>query len=177
MPLISTAGKTDHLKRPGFSLVEILVVVAIMSLGIGVFLGVNFNQRQALLWRTKLREFQVGLRAARSQAILHRGQNDLVYYPEAKICRQTLSERRVELGEAISFELNAAQQEKLEAARQAADADQEVSLVLFSFYPDGGAAGAPLILRSGRRRARLLVDPLTGSVSLEEDIVETEPVE
>ncbi|HDS16239.1 MAG TPA: prepilin-type N-terminal cleavage/methylation domain-containing protein [Proteobacteria bacterium] len=158
-------------RTSAFTLVEMIVVVAIMTLGLSLFLGLNHRQRESLVWRTKLRELQVFFKAARSHAILQRKTNDCLFNPESGGLREQLDRRRVLLGPGVEIELNAAQQALLAAAAgcgaaPAAAIQAEVSLL--TFYADGGAAGGPLRVFGQRSQAEFTVNPLTGGITFTE---------
>ncbi|MBN2706696.1 MAG: prepilin-type N-terminal cleavage/methylation domain-containing protein [Deltaproteobacteria bacterium] len=158
-------------RNSAFTLVEMIVVVAVMTLGLSLFLGLNHRQRESLVWRTKLRELQVFFKAARSHAILQRRSNDCLFNPESGGLREQLDRRRVQLGPGVEIELTAAQQAFLEAAanaepRQEGAMQAEVSLL--TFYADGGASGAPIRVFGPRSEAEFTVNPLTGGITFTE---------
>ncbi|MEA3333486.1 MAG: prepilin-type N-terminal cleavage/methylation domain-containing protein [Pseudomonadota bacterium] len=159
-----------------FTLVELIVVVAIMGMGLSVFLGINYRQREAFHWRANLRELHVFLKVARSYAILERRRNDCLYSSEQRSFRESLRGRRVELASGVEFVLSDEQQAWLDAGESIRAATEvevgvgKTALVMITFYADGGASGGPLEISSGRRGAFLEVDPLTGAVKVEERI-------
>ena len=166
--------KVSH--TAAFTLVELIVVVAIMGMGLSIFLGINYRQREAFHWRANLRELHVFLKVARSYAVLERRRNDCRYNSKQRVFSESLRGRRVELADGVEFVLSDEQQAQLESAvgkSEVADEEAEeieVDVVIVTFYADGGASGEPLEIISGRRGAFLEVDPLTGTVKVEERI-------
>jgi general secretion pathway protein H len=161
----------------GFTLVEMLVVVAIMGLGLAVFLGINYHQRESFRWRGSLREVRMFLQLARSYAILERRPDGCFYRLDPPTFRESLRGRRLKLPEGVGFRLSETQRERL-AALQNPDRETTAShsagespseLRLVTFYGDGGAAGGPLYLQSGKRRARFEIDPLVGEIKVIEE--------
>jgi len=160
-----------------FTLVELLVVVAIMGLGLSLFLGINFHQREAFRWRSNLRELQVFLKVARSYAVLERHSNDCRYNLEERSFSESLRGKRMALADGVELVLTDDQRARFEtdSGKQAdnrASEDKEATpeAVMVTFYADGGASGGPLEIRAGWRGALLEVDPLTGEVKVGERI-------
>ncbi len=157
-----------------FTLVELIVVVAIMTMGMSLFLGINYRQREAFRWRGNLRELHVFLKVARSYAVLERRTNECRYNLEQRSFDESLRGRRVELAAGVEFVLSDEQQALIEALENdgaAAEVETEASspeVVMVTFYADGGASGGHLEVRGGRKGALLEVDPLTGEVKVEE---------
>ena len=165
------------LQKKAFTLVELIVVVAIMGLGLSLFLGINYRQREAFRWRGNLRELHIFLKVARSYAVLERRRNDCRYNLEQRSFSESLRGKRVELALGVEAVLSDEQQALIEARESdgvAGDVEEvgevESEIVMVTFYADGGASGGPLEIRSDRRGAFLEVDPLTGAVKLEERV-------
>ena len=161
-----------------FTLVELIVVVAIMGMGLSVFLGINYRQREAFRWRTNLRELHVFLKVARSYAVLERRTNICRFNPKKKQFSEALRGRQMTLTAQAELVLSAAQSTALAAAESKLEVaeDDETKpvprIILFTFYADGGASGEPLLLKSGRRQAVLEVDSLTGGIKLTEQVAD-----
>ncbi len=164
--------KVSH--TAAFTLVELIVVVAIMGMGLSIFLGINYRQREAFHWRANLRELHVFLKVARSYAVLERRRNDCRYNSKQRSFSESLRGKRVELASGVEFVLSDEQQalaEVDENKSEVADVEAEeieAEIVMVTFYADGGASGGPLEISSDRRGAFLEVDPLTGAVKVEE---------
>jgi len=163
-------------RKAGFTLVELIVVVAIMGLGLSVFLGLNYRQRESFRWRTSLRELKVFLKLARSYAVLERRPDNCSYDPAGRIFSESLRRRRVRLPPGVKLVLNEKQKAALAGAaakpRPGDKKKDKPKLRLVTYYADGGAGGGPLRLQSGSRRARLEINPLTGSVRVVEEEAE-----
>ena len=161
-----------------FTLVELIIVVAIMGMGLSIFLGFNYRQREAFRWRTNLRELHVFLKVARSYAVLERRTNVCRFNPKEKKFSEELRGREMILAAPAELVLSDEQQDALaEAARELTVAEDDdpkpvVQIILFTFYADGGASGEPLLIKSGRRQAVLAVDSLTGTIKLTEQVAD-----
>lgn len=175
--------KEGRSAKSAFTLVELIVVIAIMGLGLSVFLGLNYRQRESFRWRTSLRELQVFFKLARSYAVLERRPDVCSYDPAGRIFRESLRQRRVVLPAGVELVLSEEEKSRLAAAEaEAADKTagdqktdaQPVALKQVTFYGDGGAGGGPVRLRSGRYRARLEIDPLTGVVRVVQETADDE---
>ncbi|MBN2808033.1 MAG: prepilin-type N-terminal cleavage/methylation domain-containing protein [Deltaproteobacteria bacterium] len=159
-----------------FTLVELIVVVAIMAMGMSLFLGINYRQRETFNWRSNLRELHVFLKAARSYAVLERRTNICRYSSEQHSFSESLRGKRVKLTDGVEFILAEEQQAQLDSgvgARAATEVDvgrEKAQIDMVAFYADGGAAGGPLEIHGGRRTAFLEIDPLTGEVRIEERV-------
>ncbi len=161
-------------RQRAFTLVELIVVVAIMGMGLSLFLGINYRQREAFRWRTNLRELQVFLKVARSYAVLERRANACSFNFKDRTFSEKLRRKKVVLTAAVELVLSPEQQALRDAAvsnDEAADSEKP-EIVLITFFADGGAAGGPIELKSGRRRALLAVDALTGAIELTEQVAD-----
>lgn len=166
------------LQKKAFTLVELIVVVAIMTMGTALFLGINYRQRETFYWRSNLRELHLFLKVARSYAVLERRTNSCVYSLKRRCFRESLRGKQVELADGVELVLSEEQQALVEAGsgvRVATEVDKAVKkpgVVMVTFYADGGASGGPLEVRSGRKGATLEIDPLTGAVKMEETVLD-----
>lgn len=169
---------SSPVRQRAFTLVELIVVVAIMGMGLSLFLGLNYRQREAFQWRTNLRELHVFLKVARSYAVLERRTNECRYNPKAKRFKEKLRRKEMLLTAPAELELSVAQEDLLAAAErdlavaEADDSKPVPEFVVVTFYADGGASGGPLEIKSGRRKARLAIDSLTGAIKLTEQVAD-----
>jgi len=162
-------------RQRAFTLVELIVVVAIMGMGLSLFLGINYRQREAFRWRTNLRELQVFLKVARSYAVLERRANPCSFNFKDRTFGEKLRRKKVVLTAAAELVLSPEQQALRDVATSDAAVDKDSKkpeIVLITFFADGGAAGGPIELKSGRRRALLAVDALTGAIELTEQVTD-----
>lgn len=165
-------------RQRAFTLVELIVVVAIMGMGLSLFLGINYRQREAFRWRTNLREIQVFFKVARSYAVLERRYNPCSFSFKTRTFSEKLRGRKVELTAAAELKLSPEQQEELDALESDqgdndSDSDKpDAELVLITFFADGGAAGGSIEIASGHRHAVLAIDALTGAIELTEQVAD-----
>ncbi len=161
-----------------FTLVELIVVVAIMTMGMSLFLGINYHQRETLLWRSNLRELHVFLKVARSYAVLERRTNECRYNLERRSFGEGLRGKRVELAVGVECALSDEQQALVDAGvgvRAATEVEvgvEKPEILMVTFYADGGASGGPLEVCGGRKAAFLEINPLTGAVTVEERVAD-----
>ncbi len=171
-------GHSAGAAERAFTLVELIVVVAVMGLGLSLFLGLNYHQREAFRWRTNLRELHVFLKVARSYAVLERQTNICRFDSAKKSFSEELRGRKMTLTAPAELVLTEAQKSSFTAAERelsvAEDDDSrpQPKIILFTFYADGGASGEPIRIKSGRRQAELAVDPLTGTIKLTEQVAD-----
>lgn len=149
MPIL-TAGKTDS----GFTLIELIVVVFLISLSLGVVVGINFKQSDSLQMKSSARQLYSFLLTARSLAILHNQVNRCWYLPEQDEVVSDIQERPLSVPPKVSLALPG--QEPFSNGK----------MLLAYFYPDGSAGAGEFCLQSGKRAMMLRVDPFLGFVSL-----------
>jgi general secretion pathway protein H len=138
----------------GFTLIEILVVLAILGLGLALIVGYKPPWSSTLEVRGAAAEIAAGLREARSQAILRN---------RAISLEIDLVGHRFQVGSGpvrpLSFELRV---ELLTAAGERRD-DRTGGI---RFNPDGSSTGGRISIGDGHRAIAVGVDWLTGRVSL-----------
>ncbi len=131
---------------------ELLVVVLIMSLSLGLYLGYNFRQRDAILIRATAREVQQWMRASRSHALLEGKVNVGAYHVRDHLLAADLRRSTVHLSRALEVVL--------------AEGESRDVVPVACFYADGSAEPSRLVLRLEDHEAAVLVDPVLGEVSL-----------
>ena len=139
----------------GFTLIELVVVLAIAALLLAIVLPFGFNRRGHDELASGAREIAGALRLARSRAILTNRPASFLVDVENGFYRPpgAGAAHAVPTGSHIS--LSTAQQEQLNAATGA-----------IRFFPDGSSTGGGVGLSLGPERYDILVDWLTGGVSI-----------
>ncbi len=131
----------------GFTLLEMLVVIVLMSIGIGVVgFGLHKGLQQAAD-RQLLGQIVQALRTTRSAAIIS-GQPRETSFDLDRRTFQAPGKRPQQWPAEVGVQLNTA-----------ADLNAAVA-----FYPDGSSSGGNLLVFQGERRWRIDVGWLTGSV-------------
>jgi prepilin-type N-terminal cleavage/methylation domain-containing protein len=127
----------------GFTLLEMLVVLAISAL----IAGIGFPQVQTMVaaqeWRTGVASVSALLRAARAQAIRSGGTTILSVASDG---------RRVEFADNRAIQL-----------------PQSVTVAMaqpVGFFADGSARGGDVVVVGAGRRARIVVAPSTGLLTM-----------
>lgn len=131
----------------GFTLLEMLVVIVLMSIGIGVVgFGLHKGLQQAAD-RQLLGQIVQALRTTRSAAIIS-GQPRETSFDLDRRTFQAPGKRPQQWPAEVGVQLNTA-----------ADLNAAVA-----FYPDGTSSGGNLLVFQGERRWRIDIGWLTGSV-------------
>jgi len=143
------------LKAGGFTLVEMLVVLVIVSLMmalVGTSISRNISGAEM---RTAASKVAAGLRYTRTQAILKKAEQ--VFLVDTEALTYQAAEREPEkLPEGMKVELNTARSELTSETTGG-----------IRFYPDGGSTGGNVRLEANGRIYRVNVAWLTGEASME----------
>lgn len=141
----------------GFSLLELVVVVLLMSLAMTLFLGYNFRQESSVRLQAQAQAIAQLIRAMQSTSIVRGEDILLVYDPKKHELRSSLTNRAVSLGDDLSLYIQGEQVTK----------QRNVAV----FYPDGTGVCDQLTVGSTNleHRISLQVDPLFGDVRLVEN--------
>lgn len=141
----------------GFSLIELMVVMMLVSLLFAV-VGVSVSRSiQGAEIRNASREIVAGIRHTRGQAVIQRQQQ--VFHVDADSRTWTASSREpVELPEGLDI--------TIETARSELTGENAGGI---RFYPDGASTGGSVELRAGERTWTVEVSWLTGEVSLKRE--------
>ncbi len=141
-------------RRCGFSLVELLVVLAIMSFALVLIVGYKAPWSSGLNLKGTAAELAAGLRLARSEAIADN--RPILFAVDLSSHRYRIgSEPPRGLPPQLSIGLVTVDGEK----RSATSAD-------IRFNPDGSSSGGRIVLANDARRIAVGVDWLTGRVTV-----------
>lgn len=139
-------------RQPGFTLIEVVVVVAVLALAAAVTVPAIGRGTEALRARAEVAGLSAFLRHARQQAITRREAQEVRIDPEAHLAVLT----------------GAGQAEVRSSRRLWADLRIEASppaALTVRFLPQGLSTGATFRIEAPGRRVYLItVDPLTGRV-------------
>jgi general secretion pathway protein H len=141
-------------REAGFTLIEMLVVVAIMGFALTMVVTRGPVHSQALEMKAAVSEVAQGLRLARSRAI---ATNTPVQFAVDVPLRSFRIDRGTPtiLPRSLSISMTAVSEETLGAR-----------LAAIRFNGDGSATGGRIELTDGQRRSQVGVDWLTGRVSV-----------
>jgi general secretion pathway protein H len=146
------AMRSEH----GFTLIEMLVVIAIVAL-IGAFALPQFSGAQGKADVTSTaRRLAAGLRGTRSLAMAQ-GRSEAFSLDTARGLYRAGTGAAQPLDRKVGLALVTASRERIDAATGS-----------IRFFADGSSTGGGIGLRAGARNALILVDWLTGRVSLVE---------
>ncbi|MFO7803234.1 MAG: type II secretion system protein [Desulfovermiculus sp.] len=142
--------------QAGFTLFELLVVLLIMSVSLGLFLGFNFRQQESIELQGQGHAIVQVMRAAKSTAIVRGESNVCLYDPKIKTVHSQLDKRRHTLSAKLELHIN--------------DDRVEEEAELAVFYPDGAAEAEKIVLRSTEsgQTIAIQIDPLFGDIQLAE---------
>jgi general secretion pathway protein H len=140
--------------RAGFSLIELLVVMAIMGLALVLIVGYKAPWSAGLDLRATAAQLAAGLRLARSQAIAENRPVALAL---------DLAGHRYQIGGAAPLNLPP----RLSLALLTVSGERRTAtLGDIRFNPDGSSTGGRIELADGARRIAVGVDWLTGRVTV-----------
>jgi general secretion pathway protein H len=141
----------------GFTLLEVVVVVAIIALAMLVILPIAGKGASSADLKASARSLAAGLRAAQSNAMALRRDALLTIDVEQRLYTFSGEERTHKLPEGVDLKLYTAQAE--------VESEKKGSI---RFYPDGSSTGGRITVSSGERKFLVDVDWLTGRVSIGE---------
>jgi general secretion pathway protein H len=143
-------------RMAGFTLLELIVVLAIGAVIYSLLLGSPFGTASAGDLKAAARTLASGLRQAQSLAITSRRDASLVVDVEAREFRVAdLEAHRV--SDKVDLKLYTAQSEVVSER-----------LGAIRFYPDGSSTGGRITVSSGERKYLVDVDWITGRVAINE---------
>ncbi len=139
----------------GFTLLELLVVILILSMALGMVLRFNAGQVDTVKLKVKAQEIVQLFRATKSYAVVRGRQNRCIYDPESGMIVEELQGKQVTFPAPYTLERN-------EQSIQ----DKEVLVI---FYPDGSAQADSLKVGYRDAALTLTIDPFFGDVALATD--------
>jgi general secretion pathway protein H len=139
----------------GFTLMELIVVLMIMSLMLVVVPRYVFSGVSGADLRASSRELAAGLRQARSEAVSLRRDTALTIDLEKRSFTLSTHPKVHKLPEALELKLFTAQSEVVNEKQGA-----------IRFFPDGSSTGGRVTVSSGERKYLVDVEWLTGKVSI-----------
>jgi general secretion pathway protein H len=142
-------------RRSGFSLIEIIVALAIVALALAVVPVSMIKLHEAMQYRSAVSDLLAGLKSARNAAVRSGASVPFVVDVES---------RRVDVGGQKSFILP----ESLKLGLIVAEQEVESQQGAIRFYPDGSSTGGTVVVRRpAGDGVRLRVDWLLGRVDQE----------
>jgi general secretion pathway protein H len=142
-------------REQGLTLLEILIVLALMGLMAAIALPMLGNGVSTTQLRTSARQLAAGLRMARSEALAQRREAFLLVDVAGKRFRLDSDPHIHALPEGITLKLFTAQNDLVDA-----------NVGAIRFFPDGGSNGGRITVAAGQRKFEVDVDWLTGRVAI-----------
>ena len=149
---LSKTGNSRKRRAPGFTLVEMMVAIAVVGLMLAVSVPMASRFYQSLQYREAVRSVVTTLNSARHLAISSGRAQDVAVDPATNVME--FRGERTQLPAAMNLELRTAQ----EVNRNA--------LAVIRFYPEGGSSGGDIAIRADSGASvTISVDWLLGRVS------------
>ena len=144
-----------RLPEDGFTLLELLIVLAIIGIVYASLPGSVFSSSASLEVRATARDVADSLRRARGQAIA--GNKEVVFFLDVGLRRYGIvdEQKTTEFGENIAVRFTTAREE-LRSRDEGA----------IRFFPDGSATGGVVTIDGAQQRLQIKVRWLTGQVAL-----------
>ena len=140
--------------QAGFTLIEVLVVVAVLGLSLSLVVTHGPMRSQSLEMRATVNAVAQGVRLARSKAIATNRQARFVVDPNTHSIRIDDGIPKI-LPRSTSIAMVAMSHETV---------GERLAAILF--YGDGSGTGGQIELADGQRRAKIGIDRLTGRVTV-----------
>lgn len=154
MGVTTPAALPGATARRGFSLLELLLVLSILSLLLGLSAPLLTHALDGARLQRAQREIIATLRFSRSKAVNTQRVVTFSLDAHTGAMRTGEDERRLSLPDNATLSIRVPPSEQLSAHEHAV-----------RFYPDGSATDLTLLFRRGGQVSRIRVDALTGRVS------------
>jgi len=139
MPILSIGKPINKRKLSGFSLLEILLVMAIIAMAVGVVIP-RIGSSEVTFLKAQVREAVAKLRYTRRTALVEGKQKIATFN----------------------------QNQKKEGEEGEVGKEGEMGEVYqVTFYPEGGSSGGEIILTHLDYKAKITVNPITGKIESE----------
>lgn len=149
-----------RIRQRGFTLLEILLVLAIMALG-AVIVIPNVSSLEGRGFNAQVRHAHTLLNYARRTAVVSGHPASIAFAVSQDTDQeQTLRLARDNVG---LWQFPEAELTFMDSTEQETDIE---ALLEVSFFPEGGSTGGTLVFAQGRQRAEIHIDPFTGRVEL-----------
>jgi general secretion pathway protein H len=146
---------TAFLRMRGVTLLELLIVLALMALIAGLVIPTFGDGVPTSQLKSSARQLAAGLRVARSEAVAQKREAFLVLDLEGRRFKIGSDPREYALPPRVDLKLFTAQQDIV---------NQRTGAI--RFYPDGGSNGGRITVAAGARKFEVDVDWLTGRVAI-----------
>lgn len=154
--IIGHSGRaTARARSRGMTLIEILVVLAIIALLAAIALPMLGPGASTMEMKQAARQLASGLRLARSEAVATRQEMFVTLDLEGRRFKVARDPKEYPLPKAVEIKLFTAQNDIV---------DEKTGAI--RFFPDGGSNGGRITLSAGERRYEVDVDWLTGRVAI-----------
>lgn len=152
----SSNGKTENNRQAGFSLLEIIIALAIMALGVAMVSVAFMRSNEGFRFDESVRALALDLKNAQTQAMRSGRDVALVIDVDA---------RTYALGNGATQALPSTAKLRVTSAGEVLAAEGKPAFV---FSPDGGSTGGQIEMSITDRAATVEVDWLTGDVRVVE---------
>ncbi|MFH0925500.1 MAG: prepilin-type N-terminal cleavage/methylation domain-containing protein [bacterium] len=180
-----------HSKKKGFTLIEIMVVIAIMALIMGMAIRPVFKSLSKIKARTAVKQLAATLRYARSQAVAFKKvyqvavnlEEESYWVVKAKKKEDTsIDDKEMGTAEEIQGEEEVSQErqkkefieiikfpEEIEIKSFWVDKENELTdgMIFISFYPLGNSSGGKIIIgKEDKETYKIVIDPIVGRAKI-----------
>lgn len=154
---------TPTLRIRGFTLLELIIVLAILAMG-SVLLIPSIGNMSARTFTAQVREVSALLNYARRTAVVTGQATSAQFFPDPEQDDSPQPAARSELGRTQSWTARGIELAYEDSTQQRPDVEDGVTI---TFFPEGGSTGGALILTLDRREAAISIDPFSGKVRAE----------